>query len=67
MPAAATGLQVKTFATGLLHPRVVYSLPNGVLAVESNGAKAPIYRPKDFIEDKVKGLGGSRVPTSAAF
>ena len=63
MPTAATGLQVNAFATGFEHPRVVYPLPNGdVLVVESNGAKAPIYRPKDFIEGKIKGLAGSAAP-----
>jgi glucose/arabinose dehydrogenase len=63
MPTVATGLQVKAFATGFEHPRVVYSLPNGdVLVVESNGPKAPIYRPKDYIEGKIKGLSGSAAP-----
>ena len=62
-PTAASGLEVKAFATGFMHPRQVYSLPNGdVLVVESNGPKAPIYRPKDFIEGKVKGLSGSAAP-----
>jgi glucose/arabinose dehydrogenase len=60
MPTAAAGLQVRQFATGFLHPRMVYSLPNGdVLVVESNGPKAPVYRLKDYIEGKVKAVAGS--------
>ncbi|MES2305662.1 MAG: sorbosone dehydrogenase family protein [Gemmatimonadota bacterium] len=43
-PAAATGLAVNAFASGLDHPRWVYPLPNGdVLVAESN---APV-RPDD--------------------
>jgi len=62
-PAVANGLEVKAFATDFMHPRMVYTLPNGdVLVVETNGPKAPIYRPKDFIEGKVKGLSGSGAP-----
>ncbi|HLY89873.1 MAG TPA: sorbosone dehydrogenase family protein, partial [Acetobacteraceae bacterium] len=62
-PAVANGLEVKAFATDFMHPRMVYSLPNGdVLVVETNGPKAPIYRPKDFIEGKVKALSGSGAP-----
>ena len=59
-PVVPAGLQVQALATGFLHPRIVYALPNGdVLVVESNGPKAPVYRPKDFIEGKVKALAGS--------
>jgi glucose/arabinose dehydrogenase len=59
-PVVPAGLQVRAFATGFLHPRMVYALPNGdVLVVESNGPKAPIYRPKDYIEGKVKAIAGS--------
>jgi len=39
-PIAAAGLQVNAFASGLDHPRWVYTMPNGdVLVVESNGPK----------------------------
>jgi glucose/arabinose dehydrogenase len=63
MPVVAAGLQVKAFATDFRHPRVVYPLPNGdVLVVETNGPKAPVYRPKDFIEGTIKGLAGSGAP-----
>ncbi len=59
-PQVAAGLRVEALATGLVHPRIVYALPNGdVLVVESNGPKAPVYRPKDFIEGKIKALAGS--------
>jgi glucose/arabinose dehydrogenase len=62
-PAVPAGLQIRAFAAGFEHPRMVYTLPKGdVLVVESNGPKAPIYRPKDFIEGKVKALAGSAAP-----
>ena len=62
-PVVPAGLKVQPFATGFEHPRMVYTLPNGdVLVVESNGPHAPIYRPKDYIEDKVKALAGSASP-----
>lgn len=62
-PIVPAGMRVQAFATGLSHPRVVYTLPNGdVLVVESNGPKAPVYRPKDFIEGKVKALAGTAAP-----
>ena len=49
-PVVPAGLQVLPFATGLNHPRLVYALPNGdVLVVESNGPKAPVHRPKDYV------------------
>jgi glucose/arabinose dehydrogenase len=59
-PVVRAGLEVQAFATGFQHPRIVYPLPNGdVLVVESNGPTAPIYRPKDYIEGKIKALSGS--------
>lgn len=59
-PVVPAGLQIQAFGTGFMHPRIVYALPNGdVLVVESNGPKAPVYRPKDFIEGKIKALAGS--------
>jgi glucose/arabinose dehydrogenase len=62
-PSVPAGLQIAPFATGFEHPRMVYPLPNGdVLVVESNGPKAPIYRPKDYVEGKVKALAGSAAP-----
>lgn len=41
-PVAADGLSVKAFATGLDHPRWVYTLPNGdVLVAETNAPPKP--------------------------
>jgi len=56
MPTVAAGLQIKALATGLLHPRMVYVLPNGdVLAVQAKSPPVqPIQRPKDPIVGLVK-------------
>ena len=41
-PAAATGLKVQAFATGLDHPRWLHVLPNGdVLVAETNAPERP--------------------------
>ena len=59
-PQVAAGLQVEAIATDLMHPRIVYVLPNGdVLIVETNGPKAPVNRPKDKIAGMVKARGGT--------
>ena len=59
-PAVAAGLTIAPLATGLMHPRMVYMLPNGdILVVESNGPKAPVLHPKDLIMGKVKAYGGT--------
>ena len=59
-PSVAPGLKISAMATGLMHPRSIYVLPNGdVLIVESNGPKAPVNRPKDLIMGWVKGFGGA--------
>ena len=43
MPTVSTGLKVQALATGLEHPRTLYTLPNGdILVVETNGPKPPI-------------------------
>src|SRR6201999_123626 len=48
------------FANGFAHPRIVYVLPNGdVLVVESNGPKAPIFRPKDRVMGPIKAIAGA--------
>ena len=55
MPTAGPGFRVQAFARGLIHPRSVFTLPNGdVLAVESDGPKAPVNRPKDWIMGVIK-------------
>jgi glucose/arabinose dehydrogenase len=59
-PTVPQGLQVYALATGFEHPRSLYVLPNGdVLVVESNGPKAPIYRPKDIVTAWVTWLAGA--------
>jgi glucose/arabinose dehydrogenase len=60
MPIVPAGMRVQALATGLMHPRIVYPLPNGdVLAVESNGSGGPLYRVKDYIASKIKGMAGT--------
>jgi glucose/arabinose dehydrogenase len=60
-PTVPQGLQVHALATDLQHPRSVYVLPNGdVLVVESNGPKAPVYRPKDIITGWVQWFAGAK-------
>jgi glucose/arabinose dehydrogenase len=59
-PIAPAGFRVQALATGLMHPRIVFPLPNGdVLAVESNGSGGPLYRMKDYIAGKIKGMAGT--------
>jgi glucose/arabinose dehydrogenase len=67
-PTASAGLTVEALATGLEHPRFLYTLPNGdILVVESNSPGTEALRPKDFIAGKVKaragaaGKGGNRI------
>ena len=59
-PAVSAGLTVEALATGLEHPRTVYTLPNGdILIVESNSPGTEAYRPKNFISGKVKARAGA--------
>jgi glucose/arabinose dehydrogenase len=59
-PAVGAGLTIQAMATGLQHPRIVYPLPNGdILVVESNGPGTKPYRPKDYIQGKVKARAGA--------
>jgi glucose/arabinose dehydrogenase len=61
MPSPAPGLRVQALASGFEHPRSVYTLPNGdVLVVESNGPKAPVFRPKEIIMGLVQGSAGAK-------
>ncbi|KRB49324.1 L-sorbosone dehydrogenase [Rhizobium sp. Root708] len=57
-PKVAAGLKIQALATGLSHPRSVYTLPNGdVLAVESTAPEGePITRPKDLIVGWIQAL-----------
>jgi len=60
-PTVPAGLQVQPLATGLMHPRTVYSLPNGdILVVESNGPGTVPFRPKDYIQGPIKARGGAK-------
>ena len=59
-PNVPAGLQIRAMATGLIHPRIVCPLPNGdVLVVESNGPGTTPFRPKDYIQGKVKARAGA--------
>ena len=51
IPTVAAGLKIEALATGLQHPRSLYTLPNGdVLVVESKAPPPqPITRPKDIV------------------
>jgi glucose/arabinose dehydrogenase len=60
MPTVSAGLRVEALATGLEHPRTIYTLPNGdILVVESNSPGTVPFRPKDFIAGKVKARAGA--------
>ncbi len=66
-PAAAGGMAVNAFATGLDHPRTVYVLPNGdVLVAESNAPPKPDDASgiKGWITKLVMGLAGAGVPSA---
>ncbi|MEP7130475.1 MAG: sorbosone dehydrogenase family protein [Sphingomicrobium sp.] len=59
-PTVPLGLRIQAIATGLMHPRMVYTLPNGdILVVESNGPGTNRFRLKDYIQGKVKARAGS--------
>ena len=68
-PAVAAGLKIEKIASGLMHPRQLYTLPNGdVLVVESNSpGTEPVTTPKQLIAGIVKnrsgkgGKGGNRI------
>ena len=59
-PTVSAGLKVEALATGLEHPRTLYTLPNGdILVVETNSPGTEAYRPKDFIAGSVKARAGA--------
>jgi len=59
-PTVAPGLRIQPIATGLMHPRMVYTLPNGdILVAESNGPGTNPFRVKDYIQGKVKARAGA--------
>jgi len=59
-PDVADGLKIEKMADGLMHPRMVYTLPNNdVLVVESNGpGSEPLTTPKQLIAGIVKNQSG---------
>jgi glucose/arabinose dehydrogenase len=66
-PAAANGMAVNAFATGLDHPRTVYVLPNGdVLVAESNAPPKPDDGKgiKGWVMKMVMGRAGAGVPSA---
>jgi glucose/arabinose dehydrogenase len=62
-PTVAPGLKIEALATGLQHPRSIYTLPNGdILVVESQGPGVePISRPKTLVMGLIQSMatGGS--------
>lgn len=59
-PTVPAGLKIQALASGFMHPRMVYTLPNGdILVVESNGPGTNAFRVKDYIQGKVKARAGS--------
>ena len=66
LPKAAPGLAVGAFASGLVHPRWVYVLPNGdVLVAETNAPPRPEDGKgiKGFVMKKVMKKAGAAVPS----
>jgi glucose/arabinose dehydrogenase len=68
-PTVASGLKIEALATGLQHPRSLYTLPNGdVLVVESKAPPPqPITRPKDIVMRTIEGWvtsGGDPGPSN---
>jgi glucose/arabinose dehydrogenase len=66
-PKAADGMAVNAFATGLDHPRTVYTLPNGdVLVAETNSPPKPEDGKgiKGWVMKMVMGRAGAGTPTA---
>lgn len=66
MPAAAPGLKVQAFATGLDHPRWLHVLPNGdVLVAETNAPERPDEGKgiKGYFQGQAMKKAGATVPT----
>ena len=59
-PTVPAGLRIQAMANGLMHPRIVYPLPNGdILVVESNSPGTKPLRPKDYISGSIKARAGA--------
>src|SRR3546814_10727568 len=54
-PAVTAGLKIEAIASGLMHPRQLYTLPNGdIPVVESNSpGTEPVTTPKQLIAGKI--------------
>lgn len=57
-PKVPADLKISALATGLKHPRMVYTLPNGDILVVESGApsEASVKRPKDIVMGFIQGL-----------
>ena len=67
MPTPMAGMTVTPFATGLVHPRWVYVLPNGdVLVAESNAPPKPeaVKGIKGWVMDLVMTRAGAKAPSA---
>jgi glucose/arabinose dehydrogenase len=59
-PTVPAGLRIQAIAAGLMHPRIVYTLPNGdILVVESNGPANVRFRPKEYIQGRIRARAGA--------
>ncbi|HEY1611257.1 MAG TPA: sorbosone dehydrogenase family protein, partial [Paraburkholderia sp.] len=63
-PKVADGLKIEKIASGLKHPRQVYTLPNGdILVAESNSPnEEPVTTPKQLIAGIIQGRSGKKAP-----
>lgn len=65
-PSVPDGLVISAYATDLVNPRTVHTLPNGdVIVVQSRAPEGkPLERPKDFIREWIMSLasGGGGTP-----
>jgi glucose/arabinose dehydrogenase len=59
-PTAAPGLAVNRFASGLEHPRVIYTLPNGDVLVSESNAPSRVVAGGSWITNFVAGILFSR-------
>jgi glucose/arabinose dehydrogenase len=61
-PKVAAGLKIEKIASGLVHPRQVYALPNGdILVAESNSPnEEPVTTPKQLIAGLVEERSGKK-------
>jgi glucose/arabinose dehydrogenase len=62
-PTVPHGLTIQAVATGFMHPRIVYPLPNGdILVVEANAPPTVAFRPKDYVTGPVVNRAGAGAP-----